>query len=95
MSLVLQIFVASSLAFHALAQFVPLPTDLTTAKGAAGINVRFKQVPSNICELNPKVKSFSGYSDIAPDQHVFWWFFEAREDPTNKPLTVWINGGPG
>jgi carboxypeptidase C (cathepsin A) len=80
----------------ALAQFVPAPTDLTTKEGYAGINVRYKQVPEGICELDPNVKSYSGYADVADDQHVFWWFFEARnQDPKDAPLTVWINGGPG
>ena len=79
-----------------LAQFVSPPTDLKTAKGYADISVRYKQVPAGICEQNPKVKSFSGYADVAEDQHIFWWFFEARNvDPATAPLTVWINGGPG
>ncbi|KAF1930092.1 carboxypeptidase S1 [Didymella exigua CBS 183.55] len=78
------------------AQFVPAPTDLTTKEGYAGINVRYKQVPEGICELDPNVKSYSGYADVGKDQHVFWWFFEARnQDPSEAPLTVWINGGPG
>ncbi|KAK3937819.1 Alpha/Beta hydrolase protein [Diplogelasinospora grovesii] len=80
----------------AQAQFVPAPTDLTSAMGYAGVPVRYKKVPTGICELDPNVQSFSGYADVAEDQHIFFWFFEARnQDPTTAPLTVWINGGPG
>ncbi|KAL8830891.1 MAG: hypothetical protein Q9191_001187 [Dirinaria sp. TL-2023a] len=83
-------------AASAVAQFVPAPTDLISAKGYAGFNVRYKQVPPGICEQDPNVKSYSGYVDVAPDQHIFWWFFEARnQDPSEAPLTTWINGGPG
>lgn len=79
-----------------VAQFIKPPTDLINATGYAGIPVRYKQVPTGICELNPNVKSFSGYADVDKDQHIFFWFFEARnQDPTEAPLTVWINGGPG
>jgi carboxypeptidase C (cathepsin A) len=78
------------------AQFVPAPTDLIEAKGYANISVRYKEVPTGICELDPDVKSYSGYADIGENEHVFWWFFEARnQDPSEAPLTVWINGGPG
>ncbi|KAK4894878.1 hypothetical protein LTR27_007000 [Elasticomyces elasticus] len=77
-------------------QFVPAPTDLISTKGFLDLPVRYKEVPEGICELTPGVKSYSGYVDIEEDQHIFWWFFEARnQDPTNAPLTVWINGGPG
>ncbi|KAI9817502.1 MAG: hypothetical protein M1827_001112 [Pycnora praestabilis] len=80
----------------ALAQFVPAPTDLIAATGYLNISVRYKQVPTGICELDPSVKSYSGYVDVAPNQHIFFWFFEARnQDPTTAPLTTWINGGPG
>lgn len=83
-------------AWGALAQYVPAPTDLITKKGYAGYNVRYKEVPTGICELDANVKSYSGYVDVAPDKHVFFWFFETRKgDPKKAPLTTWINGGPG
>lgn len=79
----------------AAAQFVPAPTNLTTKEGYAGVNVRYKQVPAGICELDPNVKSYSGYADVGKDQHVFWWFFESRnQDPSEAPLTVWVSTPP-
>ncbi|KAL8825128.1 MAG: hypothetical protein Q9170_007921, partial [Blastenia crenularia] len=79
-----------------IAQFIPAPTDLISTQGYANLTVRYKEVPTGICELDPNVKSYSGYVDIAPDQHSFFWFFEARnQDPSTAPLTTWINGGPG
>ncbi|OIW32911.1 alpha/beta-hydrolase [Coniochaeta ligniaria NRRL 30616] len=81
---------------HVVAQFVPAPEDLITKMGFAGIPVRYKEVPTGICELDPSVKSYSGYADVDKDQHIFFWFFEARNvDPLTAPLTVWMNGGPG
>jgi hypothetical protein len=76
------------------AQFVAPPTDLVATKGYLDIPVRYKQVPTGICETDPTVKSYSGYVDVAENEHIFFWFFEARnQDPTTAPLTVWINGG--
>ncbi|RMD41786.1 hypothetical protein DV735_g3305, partial [Chaetothyriales sp. CBS 134920] len=90
------LFLLASSSQLAAAQFVPPPSDLITKEGYAGVHVRYKEVPTGICELNPHVKSYSGYADVAPDQHIFWWFFEARNvTPSEAPLTVWINGGPG
>ncbi|KAI1611383.1 carboxypeptidase D [Exophiala viscosa] len=81
---------------QALSQFVTAPKNLTTKKGYADINVRYKEVPTGICELDPNVKSYSGYADVAPGQHIFWWFFETRSgNASEAPLTTWINGGPG
>lgn len=88
--------IAALFAASTFAQFVPTPTDFISAEGYAGFNVRYKEVPAGICEQDPDVKSYSGYVDVAPDQHIFWWFFEARNgDPSRAPLTTWINGGPG
>jgi carboxypeptidase C (cathepsin A) len=84
-----KLLAAPLLAAGTLAQFVPAPTDLITKEGYANISVRYKEVPTGICELDPNVKSYSGYADIAEDQHVFWWFFESRnQDPSEAPLTV-------
>ena len=80
----------------ALSQFVATPKGFKHATGYAGVPIRYKEVPTGICELDPKVKSYAGYADVEDDQHIFWWFFETRNgDPTTAPLTTWINGGPG
>jgi len=50
------------------AQFIPAPTDLKNATGYMGIPVRYKEVPTGICELDPNVKSYSGYVDVAENQ---------------------------
>jgi len=49
-------------------QFVAPPTDLINATGYMGIPVRYKEVPAGICELDPNVKSYSGYVDVAENQ---------------------------
>lgn len=84
------------LAISICGQFIPFPSDLTTTKGYAGFNVRWKEVPAGTCELDSKVKSYAGYVDVAEDKHIHFVFYEARNrDPSKAPLTSWINGGPG
>jgi hypothetical protein len=87
---------AASLFSTCLAQFVPAPDDLISKKGYAGVTIRYKEVPSGICESVEGVKSYTGYADVGHDQHLFFWFFESRDgNPKEAPLTTWINGGPG
>ena len=52
-------------------------------------------------------RSYAGYVHLPPDAlnetsedqdypiNTFFWFFEARKDPHNAPLAIWLNGGPG
>ncbi|EME88109.1 uncharacterized protein MYCFIDRAFT_48317 [Pseudocercospora fijiensis CIRAD86] len=78
-----------------LAQFITPPQDLTAVQGN-GYQVRYKEVESGICEKVSGVRSYSGYIDVEEHQHLFFWFFEARnQDPSSAPLTIWLNGGPG
>ena len=45
----------------------------------------------------PKVgfRQFGGYVDVdeKAGRSLFYYFVEAEEDPQNKPLTLWLNGG--
>ncbi|KAJ1395785.1 Serine carboxypeptidase, serine active site [Sesbania bispinosa] len=47
----------------------------------------------------PKVdfRQYAGYVDIdvKHGRSLFYYFVEAEHDPDKKPLTLWLNGGPG
>ncbi|KAF5356576.1 hypothetical protein D9758_008269 [Tetrapyrgos nigripes] len=74
------------------------PLHLETAKRppkvAAAGQLRVTE-NSGVCETTPGVNQASGYGDIATNQSIFFWFFEARNNPESAPLALWFNGGPG
>ncbi len=76
-----------------------LPVDATgvqTLTSPSGVTIRFKNPSAEgVCETTPGVNSYAGYIDLDPNTHAFFWFFEARHDPANAPVTLWLNGGPG
>ncbi|KAF8649503.1 hypothetical protein AX16_005755 [Volvariella volvacea WC 439] len=53
-------------------------------------NVRVKK--SNFCDGG--VSSYTGYIDIQA-RHLFFYFFESRNDPDHDDVIFWTNGGPG
>merc|ERR1711981_802944 len=50
---------------------------------------------SRLCDTS--VKQHHGYFRIkgGKDKNYFYWMFEARENPKNAPLVLWLTGGPG
>ncbi|CAK3839225.1 Carboxypeptidase S1 B [Lecanosticta acicola] len=94
-------------AYLALAQFPRKPQGITTIQSKFDKNVVIDYKENDICETTPGVKSYSGYVRLPPDTlkplgvnqtypiNTFFWFFEARKDPQNAPLSLWMNGGPG
>jgi len=58
-------------------------------------NMRAKKVDPSKLAVDT-VKQYSGYlDDEENDKHLFYWFFESRNDPKKDPVVLWLNGGPG
>ncbi|KAH7341395.1 Alpha/Beta hydrolase protein [Rhizoctonia solani] len=73
-----------------------LSTDGFTVAGHQAFpshQVRVKRV-KDFCD--PTVNMYSGYLDVDYGaKHLFFYFFESRNDPDSDPVLMWINGGPG
>ncbi|XP_020596235.1 serine carboxypeptidase-like 34 [Phalaenopsis equestris] len=44
-----------------------------------------------------KFRQYSGYITVnqSHGRALFYWFFEAQDEASKKPLLLWLNGGPG
>lgn len=70
------------------------PTGVMTITSPQGASIRFKQPgKQGVCETKDGVDDYAGYISLNPTTNMFFWFFEARENPSEKPLTLWLNGG--
>lgn len=65
---------------------------------------RLTILETDICETTEGVKAYAGHVHLPPNPDVgrrsypvntFFWFFSAREDAENAPLSLWFAGGPG
>jgi hypothetical protein len=63
------------------------PTGVTTITSAQGAKITYKQPgKAGVCETTEGVDDYAGYISLNPTTNMFFWFFEARENPTEKPL---------
>ncbi|KAK1261327.1 Serine carboxypeptidase-like 34 [Acorus gramineus] len=66
----------------------------STGAGTARMADRVVRIPGQ-----PPVgfRQYAGYVTIdeSRGKAFFYWFFEAMRKPTEKPLVLWLNGGPG
>nr|AJD23205.1 serine carboxypeptidase [Onygena corvina] len=89
------------------AQFPPKPEGVTVLDSKFGNGARISYKEPGLCETTEGVKSYAGYVHLPPGTlkdlgveqdypiNTFFWFFEARKNPENAPLSIWMNGGPG
>ena len=52
-------------------------------------------IVKSIPEYDYKGRLYSGYLDVSDVKKFHYMFNLAHEDPENKPLVLWLNGGPG
>ncbi|KAJ7733030.1 serine carboxypeptidase [Mycena metata] len=50
---------------------------------------------SGVCETTKNVYQASGYGDLTSKESVWFWYFDARQNASTAPLSLWFNGGPG
>ncbi|KAL8710401.1 MAG: hypothetical protein Q9220_005002 [cf. Caloplaca sp. 1 TL-2023] len=85
-----------------------LTANVTVVQSPTNRNIvlHFKSPPVGTCTtVFPTQRQFTGYVTLPPrtlapiqqDYYVntFFWFIEARTNPSSAPLTIFINGGPG
>ncbi|KAK4466023.1 Alpha/Beta hydrolase protein [Cladorrhinum samala] len=98
------LFLLPAMAVTAL-NFIPTPehTTIVASEKYPGASISYKQ--THICETTPGVKAYSGYVHLPSTQledvpasfniSLFFWYFEARNNPSSAPVSIYSGGGPG
>jgi hypothetical protein len=65
------------------------PEGVRTITSPQGAQIRFKQPGKDggICETTEGVDDYAGYISLNEKYNMFFWFFEARENPSEKPVS--------
>lgn len=56
-------------------------------------SIRIKE-QQNDTLCNARSKQYTGWLDVG-SKHIFFWYFESQDKPTEDPLVLWLTGGPG
>jgi len=51
-----------------------------------------QQQNSTLCDAHSK--QYTGWLDVG-SKHLFFWYFESQNKPSEDPLLLWLTGGPG
>ncbi|KAF4997261.1 hypothetical protein FGRMN_3996 [Fusarium graminum] len=101
-------FVALFGVLGAAQEFPATPEGLQifSSKLFEGAEISYKE--TSICETTEGVRAYSGYvtlpKTLLPDfqywnndkaAHLFFWYFEARHNPSTAPTSIYLGGGPG
>ncbi|KAF4481653.1 Carboxypeptidase S1 like A [Fusarium agapanthi] len=83
----------------------PKGLEVVSSKLFNGAEISYK---TSVCETTEGVSAYSGYvslpKSLLPDfqhwdekqrAHLFFWYFEARNNPSTAPTSIYIGGGPG
>lgn len=63
------------------------PEGVMTITSPQGASIRFKQPgKAGVCETSYGVDDYAGYISLDETTNMFFWFFEARENPSEKPV---------
>ena len=64
------------------------PEGVMTITSPQGAEIRFKQPgKAGVCETTEGVDDYAGYISLDATTNMFFWFFEARENPSEKPVS--------
>ncbi|XP_057767194.1 serine carboxypeptidase II-2 [Salvia miltiorrhiza] len=78
-----------------VAEFLPISCSSSSFSSNQQQLDRVLKLPGQ--NFNVSFAHYSGYITVNEEsgRELFYWFFEAEEDPSSKPLVLWLNGGPG